>query len=573
MPPPNVYGPSKGFIQRGETAPAMSRATKKPKFKPRVVEKDVPLSRSVLWDWMKAYYQDGGVAVWTDGDIPFHITNTPLLAAEWGESIFVLIRDFHRMGLLNREHPIEIYEIGPGTGRHAYYLLRELERLEERSQIFHPEGYRFTLQLAELGAKGLKFLSKQPQLLPYLSTGRLRLSLFDISTDMRPKIWPETPSSETKPSPNPVFVVANYVLDSLPYDLVRFYQDTVSLGCATVSVRGLQEGQKPSELEDLGEKIELSFSYRADQMKTLAQEWRTVLSRYKGFVDTYFPFPTGSMKFLDRLRGWSETGAVLLVADKSFVNESQMRDLEEPELVPHGGGFSFNANLHALGWLAEEWGGLGWHTSARDGTLDLSHIIVPAVDAQFPQRFLEMGYRMKGLEAFHAVDRFRIKESVDEAIGRPSLRLSLDLLRLSGFDPQVFYELSDHILLGLDDEDVDEEAMLELESVLHRCLVAVFPVGEDVDMAFEIGRVAYRIENYELSHQAFELSLEQFGPDAKTYFNVGLGWYYRQKWEKAEQSFSQALMFDPEYEDADSWILKSRRHLLAESAAKKQDIL
>ncbi len=550
----------------------MSRATKTPKIPPRVVERDVPLSRSVLWDWMKAYYQDGGVAVWTDGDIPFHITNTPLLAAEWAESIFVLVRDFHRMGLLTREVPIEVYEIGPGTGRHAYFLLRELERLEERSKIFHPEGYRFTLELGELGAKGLKFLSLQPQLLPYFSSGRLRLSLFDISTDLRPNAWPEPSARPEGPSSNPVFVVTNYVLDSLPYDLVRFYQDSMTLGCATVSVRGLKEGQDPRRVEDLGEKIKLTFNYRADQMSTLTEEWRTVLGRYKGFVDTYFPFPTGSMKFLDRLRGWSEIGAVLLVADKAFVNESQLRDLEEPELVPHGGGFSFNANVHALGWLAEEWGGLGWHTSARDGTLDLSHLIVPAVGTAFPQNFMEMGYRMKSLEAFHAVDRFRIKESVDEAIGRPSLRLSLDLLRLAGFDPQVFYELSDHILIGLDDEEIEEEAMAELESVLHRCLVAVFPVGEDVDMAFEIGRVAYRIENYVLSHQAFELSLEQFGPDPKTYFNIGLGWFYRQNWKKAEQAFAQALMFDPDYRDAEAWVEKTRRHILAESAEEKQDI-
>ena len=524
----------------------------------RLIEENVPLSSSILWTWMKQYYTEGGVAVWTGGDIPFHITNTPLLAAEWVKTIFALLRDFQRQGLLDPNYPIEIFELGPGTGRHAFYLLRELERAEEESCVLCPGGYKFTLQLAELGAKGLQTLSWHPQLQPYLASGRLRLSQFDIATDQRPKIWPEL-DGHGQSSPNPVFVVANYVLDSLPYDVVRYKAKTRCLGLATVAVKDLDDGQDPRALAELGEKIDLKFSFPDQPVHFPRQDWNDVLDRYHTLEDTHLPFPSGAMTFLDRLRGWSQKASVLLVADKSFVDIDQLDSLEEPELVPHGGGFSFNANLHALGYLAEAWGGLAWHTSARDGTLDLSHLVIPGQGKSFREPFHEMAFRYRRLEEFHAVDRFRIKESVDEVVTRPNLRLSLDLLRLSGHDPQVFYEVSDHLLYGLDYEATDEESEAELRSVLGRCLDAIFPVGDDVDMAFEVGRVAYRLEVYSLSERAFKASLEQFGDDPKAHFNLGLGWYYQSRWTEAEEAFQRALDLDPNYSDANDWVKKTRR--------------
>lgn len=531
----------------------------------RLIEDSVPFSSSILWSWMKAYYTEGGVAVWTGGDIPFHITNTPLLAQEWMQTIFTLMRDFQRQGMLDPDHPIEVTELGPGTGRHAYFLLRELERAEQESKLIHPRGFRFTLRLAELGVKGLQSLSEHAQLKPYIESGRLILSRFDLGTDGEPSTWPEP--APRPPSPNPVFVIANYVLDSLPYDVVRFEDQSRSLGRATVLVKGLRDDQDPRELVELGEKIDLKFSFPDQPLKFDRPDWNEVLERYsRELDDTYLPFPSGAMAFLDRLRDWSQCASVLLVADKSFVDIEQLRSLEEPELVPHGGGFSFNANLHALSYLAEIWGGQSWHTSARDGTLDLSHLILPARPRSFSEPFLEMAYRMRRLESFHSVDRFRIKESVDEVVTRPNVRLSLDLLRLSGFDPQVFYEVSDHLLNGLDREDVDEETEAELRSILEPCLEAVFPVGDDVDMAFEVGRVAYRMELYELSEKAFHLSIDQFGEDAKTHFNLGLGWFYQGLWSKAEPAFARALELDPSYSDALEWMKKTQRRAKAANA-------
>ncbi len=543
--------------------PAVKPITPK---KTALIEDNVPFSASILWRWMKQYYTEGGVAVWTGGDIPFHITNTPLLAAEWVQTIFTLLRDFQRQGLLDPGNPIEVYELGPGTGRHAYFLLRELERAEKESRVIVPGGLKFVLELAELGVKGLQSLAEHSQLKPYLDNGRLRLSQFDIAEDTVPNAWLPR-RDERLPSPNPVFVIANYVLDSLPYDVVRCRGQERSLARSTVRVQGLGKNQNPRSLVDLGEKIDLTFSFPEDSASFQKPGWDHVLSRYSALEDTHLPFPTGAMTFMERLREWSQSAAVLLAADKSFVSLDQLKGLEAPELVPHGGGFSFNANVHTMGYLAEGWGGRAWHTSARDGTLDLSHLVMPAMGHEFTGSFDEMEVRFERLELFHAVDRFRLKESVDEAVPRPKLRLALDLLRLSGLDPQVFYEVSDHLLNGLDFEEVEEESQSELKSVLARCLDGVFPVGDEIDMAFEIGRLAYRVEDYELSERAFLMSIEQFGEDPKTHFNLGLGWYYQERWSDAERAFSRALELDGDYSDATEWLAKTQRRARAGTAS------
>jgi len=254
---------------------------------------------------------------------------------------------------------------------------------------------------------------------------------------------------------------------------------------------------------------------------------------------------------------------VFLVADKSFSTMKQLTELEEPELVPHGGGFSFNANVHAFGLLAHYLGGKVHHTPSRDGTLDLSHVVYPSpsVDTQ-EWDFLETDFRLEDLEAFHAVDRFRTKESVDELKDDFSLRLCLDLLRLTDFDPQVFYELSDDILSCL---DADQEEIVELEEelsdVIPRCLALVFPLPDDVDVSFEIGRVAYRMESYETAFQAFTLSIAQCGDDPRTRFNLGLTWYYREFFEEALEEFEKAVALNSDYEEARLWIDKSKARL------------
>lgn len=526
----------------------------------RNVEKNQPFESSIIWQWMKNFYSEGGVEVWSEGDVPFHITNTPILASDWSLSILALVRDFYREGQIDPNQPVSIFEIGPGTGRHAYFLLKELQRIEELTQALVPGGLKFCLELGELGERGLAALESHPKLRPYLAVEKLRLHKFDIHSDLWPTPYPAGRTAFEEASNNPVFIINNYILDSLPHDVLLVSEGYPYMGLTSVGVHGLAKDQDPMTIKELGEKIELDFVFKTEIAEYEEPIWNKILQGYAAISDdTYIPFPTGSLRLLERVRKWSKVAAVMLVADKSYTHLEQLVGLECPELVAHGGGFSFNANLHALGLYAQLIGGLGCHTSPRDGTLELSHLVLPASDDAPLPRFQETQFRLAELERFNSIDRFRCGESTTENVKSHGLRLSLDLVRLSGFDPQVFYELSDDILAGLEiDEDSYEDSELELQRILPKCLDAFFPVGDDSDVAFELGRVAYRIESYEFAEVAFRESLIFFGEDKLTRFNLGLTHYYRQNWDEAIEEFEAALKSDSEYEDAKIWLAKSQ---------------
>ncbi len=439
---------------------------------------------------------------------------------------------------------MEVFEFGPGTGRHAFLLQRELRRVERLSRAFVPGGLRFRLHLAELGSKGLDSLARHENFQEALADGTLVLHLFDITSHDLPTHYHPPGMTLALPSPNPVFVITNYILDSLPHDVLRISEGKAKLGRTKLEVKGLKKSQVPTSLKDLGERIKLTFDFPEEGVEYPAEGWNELVRHYERLGGiTHVPFPTAALRLCERCRRWSESAAVFLVADKSFTTMSQLVELEAPELVPHGGGFSFNANLHALGFVAQRLGGKAHHTPSRDGTLDLSHLVIPA----------------PGVEEFHAVDRFRTKESVDDLQKGYPLRICLDLVRLTGFDPQVLYELSDHILEGLEKEEENlAEMEEELAEILPRVLPLVFALPDDTDTAFEIGRIAYRIESYELARQAFHMSLQQYGEDARTFFNLGLIWYYRESYQLAVREFEKALELKSDYDDAKKWLKKAR---------------
>ncbi|MCA9775938.1 MAG: tetratricopeptide repeat protein [Candidatus Eremiobacteraeota bacterium] len=523
-----------------------------------VIEEGEPLENSVIWSWMRNYYSEGGVAVWNDGDVPFHITNTPLLAREWSKSVLALLRDFARQGLLHPDQPVEVFELGPGTGRHAFFLWQELGRLKNLTEALFEKPLQFRLHLAELGRSGLTSLAEHPNLQKPLAAGEIVLHQFDIETDSRPTLFQPSSASLSLPSENPVFIIANYILDSLSHDVLKVEDGELFRGHTKLSVKGLREGVDPVKMKDLGERIKLTFQYGKEPVTYAEPLWNAVAEHYRRVRgETYIPFPTSSMRLAQRSREWSKCATCFLVADKSFTTLEQMVELEEPELVPHGGGFSFNANLHAFGVMAFELGGRAFHTTTRDGTMELSHVIFPAPGTNADWQLAETQYRCSDLESFNAIDRFRVKESVDDQVPKCKLRLCLDLLRLTGFDPQVFYELSDDILAGLLEEHEDYDEMEdELIRSLPRCLDLIYPLSDDVDVAFEIGRVAYRLDRYAEAHRAFVLSIEHYGEDPRSRFNTGLCWYYRDQFEKARAEFELALEQDPHYKDAKTWIAK-----------------
>src|ERR1041385_4675026 len=85
------------------------------------------LSRSVLWRLQRRFFERRGVAAWSEGQVPHHATSNPYLARAYGRVVLGLLPDWHAR--LDPSQPLYIVELGAGSGRLAFHLLRGLDRM------------------------------------------------------------------------------------------------------------------------------------------------------------------------------------------------------------------------------------------------------------------------------------------------------------------------------------------------------------------------------------------------------------------------------------------------------------
>ena len=514
----------------------------------RVLEKGLSLSESMIWSLMRRFYEHRGAQAWTDGSVPFHITNTPRLAHTWAKLVTGYLRDLDLAGQLDREQPLYLMEIGAGSGRHAFLLLQALKYLE-RFPVFH--GMKWCLILADLAQSNLDTYRAHPNFAPFFEAGKLDLALFDAECEQSIKL--QVAQKELTPDDikNPLVVVGNYLLDSLTQDAFR-----VESGALMESTPYITAPKKKKlDMEDplLIKKLKVKYQRRPVEGDVYENEaWNAIIDEYRNSLgDTGFGFPVGALNLFANLIELSQRRMLFLCADKAYNRLEELTQLEDPEPVAHGGGFSMMVNGHALESYINRLGGRALHSTQRDLVLEISAYLLDEKVEQCP----ELGLAFEtAVEEFGPADFFSLKERVNREIKKPSLRLCVDLLRLSMYDPQTLYDLSEPILSQL--EGADQVLIRELRSAMRSVWTNFFPLGDETDVPFEFGRVYYRLEHYRRSIEFYELSLQFFGQHKMTLHNIGLCNYYLNDFAAAASYFEKALDLDPDYGPAREWALK-----------------
>src|ERR1700740_2950565 len=60
---------------------------------PAVLEKDVPLSSSLIWRLQREFYAQRGLKAWTEDQVPSYITNNPFIAEIYAEIVGGFLSD------------------------------------------------------------------------------------------------------------------------------------------------------------------------------------------------------------------------------------------------------------------------------------------------------------------------------------------------------------------------------------------------------------------------------------------------------------------------------------------------
>src|SRR5215472_5876808 len=107
---------------------------------PVILERDVPLSQSLIWRRQEEFYTQRGLKAWSEDSVPAYITNNPFIAEIYSKIVFGFIRDciasrHTQVQPLSPHHPLRIFELGAGSGKFSYLLLQRLTALMSAHDI------------------------------------------------------------------------------------------------------------------------------------------------------------------------------------------------------------------------------------------------------------------------------------------------------------------------------------------------------------------------------------------------------------------------------------------------------
>ncbi|QGJ68884.1 Hypothetical protein PBC10988_5480 [Planctomycetales bacterium 10988] len=342
----------------------------------------VPLSQSSLWDYQEDVYRRSGTEAWSgERAIPHYISTNAVLAHHYSLLIDSFYNEYRSKKKKGRAGPINLIEMGAGTGRLAFHLLRELETLSSYLP-HHSAGYRYLL--TDIGETP-SFWKKNKQLQFDLEKVKSDFAEFDALEHTELKL---TRSKETVSLTNqkaPFVFMANYVFDSLPADWWRVEGSTLYQG----KFSGFPPRQQSPGSQQPTESWECHFeplpegepAYRDDP--TLSK----VLESYRRELNgASFLVPIGGIQVIRRLKEQNEGPLLFLLGDKGH---AQPELWEQPRQLPpiawHGDTISMTVNFDLLARYFKEAGGSYFIPADHESVFAATMGLLNATESDYPQ--------------------------------------------------------------------------------------------------------------------------------------------------------------------------------------------
>lgn len=498
------------------------------------------LSRSILWKLQRNYFDRAGIAAWSTGAVPHHITSSPFIADSYARVVFGFLRDCHPAALDDTQ-PVNVVELGSGPGRFAYLFLKKFLGLLRDSAL---KEVRVRYVMTDFAERNLEYWRAHPWLRPFVEEGALDFALFDAERDEELTLAHSGEALSAGAPGNPLVVVSNYFFDSLPQDAFAVSEGRLYETLVTVST-----AQKEPDADDpeILTRAELSFENvpaEGDYYEDPA--WNRILEGYRRRLPAAsFLFPAAALKCVEYFRRLSGGRMLLLSGDRGYNgDEAILRGHGAPALAVHGS-FSLMVDYQIIGEYCRALGGQVIHPAHRHESLNVSAFLFGAADGGFVET--RQAYE-EAVGKFGPDDFFILKEGVARVYDSLSPAQLLAFLRLSGWDYKRFLEclpvLKNHL------PELDETQKQELYEAARRVWEAYLPIGEDEDLAFHIGTLLLEMEFYGEALDFLQHSLDLYGAEPGTVYNMAVCCHSLRQTEKALEYVEHALELDAEFDAA-----------------------
>jgi len=474
------------------------------------------------------FYAQRGLRAWTEDMVPQYITNNPFIAEIYARIVFGFLRDCGVPAV-----PLNILELGAGSGKFSYLFLKHLTALM-RAKDTAPGAihYLMTDSAANLpdAWRANRYLAE------FVEAGILRFGQFAAGE--------ESEAGIVHDKPGPLVVIANYVFDSLPQDAFVINQGRLLEALVTTKTNG----SRPEKLSDL----QISFNNAVVSANRYQDPvWAGILEQYRSRLPgATVLFPAKTLSTLQRLSAHTDGRMLVLAADKGCAHEDTLQLAQgPPALEMHAGGqcFSQMVNFDAIGKYFKATGGAALLPDKHSAGLSICAFLQGGQVEIFPAT--QAAYR-EAQAAFAPDDLFALLGWLDPHMDAMSIPQILAVLRLSHWDPVALMRLFPTITRQVRGVT---NARHDLRNAVLSTWANHFPVtpGENA-LAFQCGVILLELRFFEDALPMFRASQEALGSSAPTSYNLGLCCIGLDRTSEALAFMIESCELDPGFEPAKS---------------------
>jgi tetratricopeptide (TPR) repeat protein len=542
--PPSREAPQKDG-PRAPDAPPPAALNEEPVF----LEKDVPISRSLIWQWQRDSYAQRGPRSWTEDMVPQFITNNPFIAEIFARIVFGFICDCISLREknsrpLSAKNPLLILELGAGPGKFSFLFLRQLEALLRSKEIpLNIVRYYMT----DCSDSLIQTWRTNKYLLEFSDRGILQFELLDAGGKINSRFVRGDTSETIEPPQSPLIVIANYVFDSLPYDAFVIKEGQVFELLQTTAAARQDAGNNPPEALS---RLKFSYSHATDTAPGHYTEpsWNSILDLYRRRLPAATVlFPSQALKTLGALRKLTDGTMLVLAADKGYLHEDSLLLSQGPPTYEfHSANcFSQMVNFDAIAKYFEASGGEAFLPEKHSSSLHICAFLERQPGAQFP------ALKARFEEARSAIgpdDLFALLAWLNPYMEEMSVPQILALLRLSRWDPTTLVRLFPVLARQI------RSAVAERNDLRNAVLLTWanhFPISpNDNVLAFYCGVILLELRFFEEALSLFKQSQDVLGRTATTSYNLGLCCLGLGRTSEAIAFVIEACDLDPAFEPA-----------------------
>jgi tetratricopeptide (TPR) repeat protein len=521
-----------------------------------VVQDFRPLHESLEWKLSELHWQTFGLSSFVSGEVPYTINNSGVLSSNAALTLLANCEET-AAGL-----PIEVLELGAGSGLFARSLLDEFRRLCEETQ--KPYFDRLTYYVSDASARTVEQWSASGQFREFE-----RHVVTGVCDALRPgKIHVE--GGETRSLTNVRAVFANYLLDSLPASIVRKGETGPEELYIRTQIRAdnvqLQEHLRlnPEEIRGLVESDDPTARIRLIRLAHLFD------------FDTEFRAASPPPPFLDEALAFGYN------LDRVLLNHGAVRSLEGcREILALGGFVLFNdygvlkheeAATHAV---SQRFGpstaiGLNFPLIGHHFGLKGCTVLAPEDDEVLPvhPRLLFQGALPKTqhtfLELFSGASHMAMEDPIKKArqhtaAGRVDRAKEAYEYALSRFprDWQILGEVAEFVIRDTSDFAAGEQ--------LARAALSINP-WHSTWLLNILGDALFCLDRFAEAHQAYLKALALDPGDVRTNLNLAYTYLRLGEYQEALQAIAVALARDRAGQHRDRLLMKQQEILQAASA-------